>query len=120
VAAITITTNEIGQLAAVFTIHSARAQSLAHVAARKALLDIEAGAKARAPVDTGFLRNSIRATQYVTAIGGEVVAGANYAHFVEYGTSRMAPKPYMGPAVDAVLPSFEQAIERIAAMDGLL
>ena len=84
---------------------------------RKALFDIERGAKQRAPVDTGFLRNSIvthLSIANMRANGGEVVAEADYSVFVEYGTSRMAPQPFMNPALEAVLPGFTAAMEALA------
>ena len=86
-------------------------------------LTAEAYAKKLCPVDTGRLRNSItHATstfagvdQYkdnneVEYLGGaarkfakknEVVIGTNveYAKFVESGTSKMSPRPFIAPAV---------------------
>lgn len=77
---------------------------------------IEAGAKARVPVDTGALRNSI-----YTECGGKksgtpgdnpfpspsgtdahVGPSMNYALFVEFGTRRMGAQPYLVPAVREV------------------
>jgi HK97 gp10 family phage protein len=53
----------------------------------------------RAPRDTGALAASI------TYDGnGTVRVGVDYGHFVEYGTARMAPQPYMKPSVDKVRP----------------
>lgn len=64
-------------------------------------------ARQLAPVDTGRLRDSIG----LEGGGGEarasslasvsVVARAPYAGFVEFGTSRMGPQPFMRPAVRA-------------------
>lgn len=48
-------------------------------------------------VDTGTLKNSIKAEKLDTfswAIGTKV----DYAPFLEFGTTRMAPRPFMGPA----------------------
>ncbi len=85
----------------------------ASAAIRKAAYDIEAHAKAVVPVDTGNLKNSIQTTMEndLTAIVGTHV---EYAPYVEYGTHRMAARPYLGPAAEAVRPGFE------AAMKGLL
>ena len=49
-------------------------------------------AKIRAPVDTGNLRASIRSKNLRTNV--EIVAGAEYAGFVEHGTSKMPARPY--------------------------
>lgn len=44
--------------------------------------------------DTGYLLNSIR-TEYDTAeLLGRVIFGANYAQHLEYGTVKMARRPY--------------------------
>lgn len=57
-------------------------------------------------VDTGNLRNSIRFGLTGEA-SGEVAVGAEYAEFLEFGTSRMAPRPFMTPAVDRVAGKLE-------------
>lgn len=57
------------------------------------------------PIDTGALRMTIR-VEHSRGINGptvEVVAGAghaDYASYVEHGTSRMAAQPYLGPALE--------------------
>lgn len=73
---------------------------------------IEATAKQLCPVDTGFLRNSIGTTFNIGSgeFSAEVKAGASYAMFVEYGTSRMAPRAFLNPALDAHTPEFESAM----------
>ena len=74
--------------------------------------DIEATSKQMAPVDTGALRNSIGVDVYpLQAVIGPTV---NYAEFLEYGTSRMAPYAFMGPALDRHNPAFFAAMEIIA------
>lgn len=89
---------------------AAHARAAAIVA--KTAADIEAAAKMRAPVDTGYLRSSIH-TQPTGPLDSEVIAGADYAVYVEYGTRRMAPQPYMTPAAEAARPGFEQAAKQI-------
>lgn len=81
--------------------------------ARKAALDIEAGAKTRAPVLTGFLRGSIQAVQLGPA-RWRVVVGAEYGIYVEYGTVRRGPTPFFNPAVDLVGPAFIAAMRTVA------
>jgi HK97 gp10 family phage protein len=93
----------------------------AAVAAVRRVLDrsaaaIERDAKAFCPVDTGFLRNSI--SRDVFGLTAEVGASASYAAFVEYGTSRTAPRAFLGPAFDRNAPDFVEAVAAAAA-DGI-
>lgn len=83
---------------------------------RKSAFAVERGAKMRAPVDTGNLRNSINTTLSVggSLISAEVGAEANYGAFVELGTWKMAPQPFLGPAFDEVEPSFLAALAELA------
>ena len=87
----------------------------ARQAMKKALGDIAAGAKNRAPVDTGALRNSITTQTQGNRdyARGEVGPTVNYGGYVERGTSRMSAQPYLRPATDAVLPGYEQALGQI-------
>jgi HK97 gp10 family phage protein len=77
------------------------------------------------PVRTGHLLASIRPD-----IGEEedaeeafqpvmVIADTPYASFVEYGTSRMDPQPFMEPAVDEVEPQILEEIDSILAEMGM-
>ena len=61
-------------------------------------------ARELAPVDTGELRESISFA--ATDNGAVVYASANHAAMVEYGTSRMSPRPFMLPAARAVAHEF--------------
>lgn len=79
----------------------------------KAALDIEAHAKARAPVDTGMLRNSIGA-RMVGPAAWVVESPASYSQHVEYGTSRVAARPFLHPAVEVVRPVFVRALKQLA------
>lgn len=47
--------------------------------------------------DTGHLRTNIEVTQ-VAPLRVEVSSNARYAAALEFGTSKMAARPYMGPA----------------------
>ena len=49
-------------------------------------LDIESGAKQKAPVDTGRLRSSIQSKIDHKDISAEVTANVDYAPYVEFGT----------------------------------
>lgn len=89
-----------------------KATATASAAIRKTAFDIEAAAKNAAPVDTGNLRNSISSD--VGALSAEIGPTAEYGIYVEYGTSRMAPQPFMGPAFDANVEGLVRAMESIA------
>lgn len=60
----------------------------------------EGYAKSACPVDTGRLRNSI--THIVDEGGKCAVIGTNveYAAYVELGTTRQKPQPYLKPAAE--------------------
>lgn len=80
---------------------------------RKSALDVVALAQSMAPVDTGNLHGSI-GMDTPAPLSAVVGPTANYAPYVEWGTHRMAPQPFMGPAADAVEPNFVAAIAAIA------
>lgn len=110
--------SELRALAASIGKAGARTGAMAQMAVRKTLKDIEAGAKNRVPVDTGNLKGSISTSDLRTighsgSLSGEVGPTAAYGAFVELGTSRMAPQPYLGPAADQFLPLFEQAVAQL-------
>lgn len=119
---------------------SAALKKVVEQAVRKAALDIEREAKQRAPVQTGFLRNSIYAVTHEGSDYGQdagspprdsylldevekpkdgqtafVAVGANYGMYVEMGTSRMSAQPYLLPAADVVRPQFAAAMSQIEA-----
>lgn len=77
----------------------ARADAIARQGAEHAA----ESARALVPVRTGALRASIRAER--TSTGHAVRAGGgavDYAAYVEFGTRRMAARPYLRPAVESV------------------
>lgn len=72
-----------------------------------------ASAPGEAPaVDTGQLTNSVQ-----WEMTGEVsaVVGTNVEHgmHTEFGTSRMAPRPWLGPAFEEAAESFEQGLKEL-------
>lgn len=83
----------------------------------KATLDTQRMARERAPVDTGYLRSSIAVSvqpgQSAGSVVGEVTAGANYAAYVEHGTSRQRPQPFMRPAFEQSRDVWVQMLEQI-------
>lgn len=74
--------------------------------------NIAADAKDIAPVDTGNLRNSIR-QKMKGPIEAEVRVNAEYAGYVEYGTTRAPAQPYLTPAVEMNKDNFERAISQV-------
>jgi HK97 gp10 family phage protein len=65
-------------------------------------------ARANAPVLTGSLKSKIRDTS--SALSGLIVSDESYSGFVNWGTSRQAPNPYMGRALNVIEPEFIDAV----------
>lgn len=91
----------------------------AQVVLRKTTLDVESEAKRLAPVDTGNLKGSIGHSDLRTVgasgtLESEVGPTADYGAYVELGTSRHAPQPFLGPALDKHSAAFEQAMGILA------
>lgn len=117
-----IETREIASLEKLFDVADRDARKKALDAVRKSTFAVEREAKTRAAVDTGFMRNSISSAfegdLYSSGFTGEVGPGAHYAPYVEFGTHKMAPQPFLGPAFDAVEPSFVAAMRSIHPFGG--
>lgn len=113
-----IDTSELNALAVDLVRLSGTVGAKAAAALVKTTLDIEADAKVFVPVDTGNLRNSIghdiTGDGRFGVIEAEIGPTADYGVFVEYGTSRMPPQAYMGPAFDRRVPGYVSALEQIA------
>lgn len=65
-------------------------------------IDVQNRARELCPVDTGRLRSSISHSEPAhDSDGVYVLVGTNvdYAEFVEFGTSRQHPQPYLRPAI---------------------
>ena len=69
-----------------------------HAVAQALADDILRGAQGYAPVDTGFLRDTI--TEVVAGSAFIVIAPAPYAGYQEFGTRFQPGTPFMAPAVD--------------------
>lgn len=78
---------------------NAEIQQRAGLIVEKVTFDLEGSMKQLAPVDTGFLRNSIMG-RMIDGLKGIVEVFAEYAIYVEYGTRKMAAQPFFHPAVD--------------------
>jgi HK97 gp10 family phage protein len=61
--------------------------------------------------DTGRLKNSIEfnALDDLTATVGSKLA---YATYLEYGTSRMANRPFFRPAIEKIQPKYQERLEK--------
>ncbi len=58
---------------------------------------VSQSAKSMCPVDTGALRDSIGVS--MEGNRAEISANTDYAAYVEFGTSKMAPQPYLVPSL---------------------
>ena len=67
-------------------------------------------AYARCPVRTGYLRSTISADYTASSI--TCMAEADYAQYVEYGTSRQSAQPYFEPALQIALETAQEYWDR--------
>ena len=65
-------------------------------------------------LDTGFLRNSVQVDS-VTPTEAIIAPHTDYAEFLEFGTSRMAARPFMRPALDENEAEIIRAVEATVA-----
>ena len=70
-----------------------------------------ASAQRNAPVQRGDLRRSLRLRRRASV--AIVESSLYYAAFQEYGTSRMAPNPFVGPAANEWAPRLLREVEKI-------
>lgn len=71
-------------------------------AMRIAVEEVELEAKSRVPTATGRLRDAIHTELDGNSVS--VIAGDDstfYGHFVEHGTSRVAARPFLVPALES-------------------
>lgn len=90
-----------------------KAEAMAKTLVKKVGLDTVTRAQALVPVDTGNLKNSIGVDFDADELGFEAGPTANYGHYVEYGTSRMSPRPYMRPAFDRATEPLDELLAQI-------
>lgn len=76
-----------------------------------------ASAPGEAPaMDSGLLANTIGVSSVPGVdndLAAMVVANADYAPHLEFGTSRMAPRPFLRPAFERARDGFERALRSI-------
>lgn len=81
---------------------------------QKGALRVEADAKTNCPVKTGNLRASL--TSAVKGKEAAIGTNTNYAPYVELGTNKMKPQPYLYPALaankDKIVKDIVEEIER--------
>lgn len=96
---VTVRFNKVPQL-------SGNLKKLAKEAVEDAATQTESLAKGFAPVDTGALRNSIKAEKAGSDLAWDVAVGQPYGLYQEYGTVHMPAHPFITPAVEIVRPQF--------------
>ena len=92
---------------------AAKVEALAPRVVAKSALGIERDGKINAPVLTGTLESSI--TSDIDGLSAEIGPHTDYEAYVEYGTSKMAAQPYMGPAFEKNVPAFVDAMGQVGA-----
>lgn len=106
---------EIRAVARSLDLSAAGAEDKASAIVRKSAFAVESGAKLRVPVRTHNLQNSINVWPERPKLLAIVGAEAEYGGYVEKGTWKMEPQPYLGPAFDEVEPSFVAALADLGA-----
>lgn len=81
-------------------------------AARTWSANVKNLAKMKAPVRTGYLRDSIT-SERLGPKHWKVKVGAHYGIYVEYGTRYMAAQPYFRPAVREANRMFRQQMRKV-------
>lgn len=88
------------------------------VVVRRSAHAIEGAGQQLVRVDTGATKNSIgvdfRGDGRFSEFSAEIGPTTEWAPFLEWGTSRMAPHAFMGPALDRHSGDFVAAIEACA------
>lgn len=79
----------------------------------RSAFQVEAVAKAKAPVRTGTLRRSIHTVLSDGGLTARVGPSVAYGFFVEFGTRFMSARPYMRPAAALVFP---RCLDRVRAI----
>lgn len=108
---IDVDVSEVLDLAADLVSGAAKVATEAGDAVSDAADELRSDAQSAAPVLTGALRQSITAEGSGT--DWEVSAGARYAVYVEMGTSKMAPQPFLFPFVAKTQRGLEQDMAKL-------
>lgn len=120
---------ELGELADDLARAAGRSTTIARAVQEKYGRLVVREAKRRAPVDTGALKRSIqlapgeeaadRLAYSAVAIEADTrpETGRGYSGFVEFGTSRMAPQPFLRPALRKYAKEYREALVDAAAAE---
>ncbi len=69
-------------------------------------------------LDSGYFYGTLNYQVDKSTMSVEITTDAEYASFVELGTSRMPPRPIMGPSMEAVVEKQEASLARSIVMAG--
>lgn len=96
---------DLARFAADLTKAAAGIESVAESRAKRTAESAAGMARSVAPVDTGETRASIDVVKVKDGYAVEATTRASV--FQEWGTSTMAPNPFIGPAVDRFAPDLD-------------
>lgn len=102
---------DFARFAADLTRAAAGIDSLAESRVKRTANDAAAMARSVAPVETGETRASIKVVKVKDGYAVEATTRASV--FQEWGTSTMAPNPFIGPAVDRFGPQLDDLADDI-------
>ena len=114
-----ITFSGVNELLTQFKVAGDAAQKLTENTMRTTIGKAQAKSKALAPVRTGFMQNNIEVAiteSNPDRVVGQINAKADYSSFNEFGTYKMAARPFISPSVKAVTPWFFSAMKK--ALEG--
>jgi HK97 gp10 family phage protein len=63
--------------------------------------------------DTGFLANNIHISRSPSGLSGAVESRAKYSEALEFGTSKMAARPFLQPSAEEVRPKIRRKIREL-------
>lgn len=101
-------------LAAEFAAEAANLQREAAKVVAKTAHDTRRDMAVGAPVDTGFLRSSTTVEISADGLSAEVGPEAEYGRYVNDGTYKMAPRPFVDQAAERNTPAFLAACAALA------
>ena len=75
-------------------------------------LKVEDDARRMAPKDTGLLKSTID-SEMIDDFSAQIFDGVHYGIYVEKGTVKMAPQPFLIPALEANAKVLERELKKI-------
>lgn len=79
---------------------------------KRTALNVQRRARETVPVDTGRLRNSIAVEELEGGLDAAIGTNVEYAPYVEFGTNRTRPKPYLLPAMESERGPFRDRLNK--------